>query len=464
MVNRPSSSGLMTALFGLAVFLMPFNSIKGFEIFGELQMEAAFYVLAPMMLLFGMHRLSTRTNIRCLDRSAGYFILFVTLALFISFAFNISGMLESELRGRSGINKFMTSLLVLYFGIGLMWVTAYLARITPNFTYRYVIRPTLWVLPIVILVGLIELGSWWSQDFFKLYDVIAQWVRAGTWPAYYEGRLRSITFEPPFLGMYMSAALLMIYPTIQLQQRRIGSSLGNLWIFLLGCVILFLTGARTAFVIIAAMIGFYMLYRPFLSGRQSNTITITALFFGIIAILFYVMQNHNQMVAWVVEGESISNLSRYASNTAAMIIFTEHPLTGVGLGQYAFYAVDTMPSWGWFSYEIQEWFTDPEAAWPPIFSAPARLAAEGGIIMLLAWYGSLGMLFMKMMHKVAREYRRLGHMPMIGQILLLSLVFVFTIGIAFDSFRNFWVWISLGLCSAYLMTENAEDHFGIRYG
>lgn len=457
--QRPAPSNLLNTLFALAVFLIPFNSIKGLEFVGELEMEAAFYVFAPIILLFGMHRLAMRTPVRSLDRSLTQFVTWVSLALFISFVFNVQDMLSNELRDRSGINKFITSLLVLYFGIGLMWVTSYLARITPNFFHRFVLRPTLWALPIVIAVGFIEMAGWRSNDFFNLYDHIAQFIRAGTWPNYSEGRLRSVTFEPPFLGMYLSAALLVISPLMQFSPRHIGTNLKTFITFALGMIVLFFTGARTAFVIMGAMFAFYWFYRPFLALRSNNMAIVTAMFFAIIVGLFFIIQNHHAMVNWVVSGDSVSNLSRYASNTAAMIIFTEHPVFGVGLGQYAFYAIDTMPSWGWFSYEINEWFLDSEAAWPPVFSAPARLAAEGGVILLLAWYSSLALLFIRMMKKVHLEHMRLGRLPVVGHTLLLSLIFVFMIGVAFDSFRNFWIWIFLGLSSAWLSMDNPEDHF-----
>jgi hypothetical protein len=119
-----------------------------------------------------------------------------------------------------------------------------------------------------------------------------------------------------------------------------------------------------------------------------------------------------------------------------------------------------MPQWGWQSWEIRDWFTNPARTWPPVFSLPGRLASELGLIGVLAWYIPLLELFRRLLFTIRAEYHRLDRRtPALGAALFLGMVYVLLQGVAQESFRFFELWITLGIVSAYTQIKDPETAY-----
>ncbi len=115
-----------------------------------------------------------------------------------------------------------------------------------------------------------------------------------------------------------------------------------------------------------------------------------------------------------------------------------------------------MPSWGWLSPEVVVQFYNPFPSWPPNHSLPMRIASELGSIGLFAYFGTLSVFGIAVANKAKREQRRLNAFPLIGHTLLLGYVFVLFSGIAFDSFRQFTVWMTIAAMAAYIRYKDPE--------
>ncbi len=75
-----------------------------------------------------------------------------------------------------------------------------------------------------------------------------------------------------------------------------------------------------------------------------------------------------------------SNMMRYGSQLAALNIFIDYPLLGVGWNQQAFYLLDYYPDFIWHTHDIKFFQYSPT-----IFGLYPSLLAQCGVIGLLSW-------------------------------------------------------------------------------
>jgi O-antigen ligase len=365
----------------------------------------------------------------------------------------MSEIFSSELKDRTGINKFVASLPVFYYGIAVTLITAYICKNREG-TRRYLIKPMLIAMIFVATVALIEFGAWFSGAFFTLYDVLSHILRSGRWPSFTIGRLQSITFEPSVLGLYLGFSLVVLRLAIAITESR-QKKLRYKIIFAGIILLMILCNARTASVLLVGMTMGHFMIRWIVNTDKRFQRVLLFVFapIAIIVAVLGIVALHDLFVSSILAGESVSNLSRYASNTAAFTLFYQNPVFGVGFGQYAFRAFDILPSWAWQSYEIDNWFNDPDFTWPAVYSLPLRIAAETGLFGLLSWYGTLVLICSRLLNAIKKEAKG-SDGEKAGKALLWGMTYIFLSGVSYDSFRNFAVWIILGLVFAFLGNWN----------
>ena len=438
-------------LAALAVFLLPFSAVSGPTFFGEFKSEASFYIFFPLVLLLLPSILKDIPRLPSLFK---WMVLAMTLVFIIGFLVNLNSILTAEMLDRSGLNKFLSSLGVFYFCVTVMILTFILARQNDVFYHRYFLRAMLASLIVVLVVSAIELIGWRLDGALAIYDKISELLRPLRYPDYAHDRLQSICLEPPFLAFFMGFCLIWLTAIGResVWQRH------QAWLrilLLLSLAVFVLADSRTGYVFVAGifLVHFFfpsIIRRPAFLKLVTGNFSVFLFAVAIVGFGLLLASHHETLVNQILGGESISNLSRYASNLAAFNIFTEHPIWGAGFGQYAFHAQNTMPGWGWYSYEINDWFYDPDSTWPPVFSLPARLGAETGLLGLCVWYGSLLRITQNLLKRMGAVQLQTGNYPAHGHALLLGMVYVLLSGVAYDSFRNFGVWLILGLVAAYL--------------
>jgi O-antigen ligase len=178
---------------------------------------------------------------------------------------------------------------------------------------------------------------------------------------------------------------------------------------------------------------------------------------GVIAVTDF-----NAYEAAVIAGSSVSDLTRLAYTEASFNMMTDHPLFGLGLGQFAFWLLENVPSWAYLSYEVVNWSSSypPVHFWPASYTVYGRLAGELGIVGLLSWILLWLGLAMKMLI-ASLDYQRLtGSLPAVSYALVVSCFCVLLSGLTTDTFRSPMIWITLGLSCRYLV----EIRTGMRRG
>lgn len=439
-------------LFGVGVLAIPFSGIAGLSFLGEYSMEAAFYPFAIALLLFVFGASRERFSVNIIA-----FLLLLSVVIIVGFFLNYQEITGAVLKERTGLNKFISSVPVLLFGCGVSFM-AYSIASNDVAARKYILTPAFWSFLISSVVALVEVGGWFNQYFYLAYDQISYVFRSGRWPSFSLGRLQSVTFEPSVFGLYLGFTYCLfryaVTPVLNQSTQKIFRVSGYIVIALM-----IVANARTATVLLVGLLAAPVAIR--MLGKLDGIPLKVVLYIGfpILVVLFslLVLYLHDEFVGAILEGDSVSNLSRYASNVTAFLIFLNSPVFGSGLGQYAFNAADMLPDWAWQSYEIQNWFTERDSTWPPVYSLPLRIAAELGIAGLFVWYGFI----LSLTYNVIRIYSRSsaiegnGVTKKTAVALFIGLTYVILSGVSYDSFRNFGVWIIIGLAAKFVRVNRS---------
>ncbi|MEI7989580.1 MAG: O-antigen ligase family protein, partial [Chloroflexota bacterium] len=149
----------------------------------------------------------------------------------------------------------------------------------------------------------------------------------------------------------------------------------------------------------------------------------------------------------------MSNVSRFGSQQTAYNIGLDHPIIGVGFGQYGFYMPYYLPDYAYNNPEIIIYasFLD-NTAWAPAHGLFARLLAEIGFIGLALFV----MIWATFLWSCWSTYRVLNKinpgLSSIGLALILSTLGVLMVGFTADTFRFFGYWFTLAVGWYYFET------------
>jgi len=457
-----------TKLFIISVIAIPFSDFAAILPLGELDRELSAYLfIITMCFVIASHLQLRKAQGEQSVRFASTYPLPQIMSLLliiigISFIMNFPAMLHGNFRGRVPMNKFLTSLLVVLYGFGLAYISYYLGQ--KESWHRLIVRPVAISVAITSLVAIFEMISWFGGVFDSAYAVLSSMVHLGPvtrgygsalagWSSDIEGRVRSICFEPPALANYAGFAWPWVYAGIYSARKKAKPAYIALWLLCTGLVIVAMS--RTSFVLLAGNIVVLLLLRTiYLSPQPKEPIVHRTVSFFImsltaIAIVAFLFNTDN-VTSYIISGTNVSNISRFASITAAFRMFADSPIWGYGFGQYGFHILDYMPSWGYYSWEIRMWLVNPFAVWPPVFSIYARFAAELGILGLVAWIG-IWFVLARSIWRITLAYQHAtGKVLLMSYPLIISCYCVLFSGIALDSMRTPMMWITLGLGCCYL--------------
>lgn len=481
--ESPAPPRLVRALFILGVVAIPFDALAGFGALGELSGEASFYFFFPALLLAIADRVGNLFVPACPDRTSsfvGQVALGLAGVILITTVANLADVLASSFHGRSGLNKLITSAIVLFYGLGLAWLASLVlpgrwkshlimpisvsAMLCLAFsTLEFLTRSGVPVPGYEALNGLVHSGS---DQLFNSWDGGVNRKLLEGW----DQRLRSVSFEPPAFGNFSGFA----WPWL-LAGVLGASGKSRAWpaILLATFTLLILFAqARTGHLLLAsnllAFVALRFIYAP-PSGRYRPVLVGTLTSFGAVGLLIGLAvlgASSGDFTRSVVAGESISDLSRLAYQTSALTMFAANPVFGVGLGQFAFNALKFMPEWAYFSSEVALSLTHSQAPWPNTYSLYARISAETGLLGLVGWL-ALWMRGIALLLRDSNAYaRRFGALPFTTYPLLLNCVGVLVAGITTDTFRTPMIWIAIGGIAALLAgvrnrLDQAADSQGV---
>ena len=458
---------LVRALFVLGVVAIPFDALAGFGALGELSGEASFYFFFPALLLAIADRvgcLFVPARHKPTSSFVGHVALGLAGVILITTVANVADVLAANFHGRSGLNKLITSSIVLFYGLGLAWLAS---LILPGRWKSHLIKPICVSAMLCLafsmleflnrlgvpvpgyeaLNGLVHSGS---DQLFNSWDGGVNRKLLEGW----DQRLRSVSFEPPAFGNFSGFAWPWLLAGVLAASGK--SRVRPAILLAAFTLLILLAQARTGQLLLASnLLVFVALrfiyappnghYRPVLVGTLTSLGAV-----GLLIGLAVLGASAGDFTRSVIAGESVSDLSRLAYQTSAFAMFAAHPVFGVGLGQFAFNALEFMPEWAYFSPEVASSLTHPEAPWPNTYSLYARISAEAGLLGLMGWL-ALWLGAIALLLRDSNAYaRRFGALPFTTYPLVLNSAGVLVAGITTDTFRTPMIWIAIGGIAALL--------------
>ncbi|MFA6279338.1 MAG: O-antigen ligase family protein [Bdellovibrionales bacterium] len=448
---------MIEKLFFLAMLCLPMTCIEGIPYLGEIRHEVSAYIflfliglsLFPLLAVKGNHSAALR------DKVFGLPIIMIVMfsVIALSFAPNFITIKDNYFLGRTGLGKFASASAVILYGFGIAFLTYHLAA--KHSWDKLIVSPLAWSVLLCAIFSSFEMMAHWSGAMAGVFKIISTPFYSDFATMEGDTRLRSFAFEPPDFANTAGYIWPWILAAVMATKGAKWILFVTLFLVLNGMIIL--AEARTSLVVITGLVAVFIMLRVIflpehrLGNPEKMLAPVTWLFalflpLGIAVIAYF----FNDIVFAVVSSDNISNLSRLASMTSALRMFAESPLYGVGFGQFGFHAAEYMPSWGYYSWEIQLWLFGPMGFWPAVYSVYARFAADMGIVGVLFWLGLWLWLARAVLVETLQYRIRTGEVPFAAYPLILSCFAVLLAGVPCDSVRSPMIWVTMGLVCRYL--------------
>jgi O-Antigen ligase len=459
---RNNVASVRRVIYFCGIVAIPFNAVAGPGPLGEMRNELSVVPFAVAMALclgtdIGKYWASSafRTMLLVACALAGFCLL--------SLAVNFTTIINDQFHDRNGLIKFVTTFSVLVYGICLSFCTLVVVRDDDRFLANGVLASA----AIALIYCLFEYASQKGvgTGLFKTIDGILHGGFSDTtlpWSGAlnlkmtegWDTRLRSVCFEPPAFGNYCGFAYpWIVYASFQASGRKRIAHFAFLLAFT-GLIIL--SRARTGQLMLVAALALMAVIRilyltpsrhPLLAlGRITLPCLVPV---ALVCAAIGYADAYPGIVASVVDGDSVSNLSRLASQVAALSMFADHPFFGVGLGQFAYYEAVHLPAWGFLSDELGPSLTYSEAPWPAVYSIFPRIAAECGIFAVVGWTLLWSLLIVAAI-RAGRALGRDGRSSLTCYPVAATCLCVLVSGITTDTFRTPMIWIGLAMTLSFL--------------
>lgn len=427
----------------LAIILIPFTGISGLSILGGMGNSASIYpILVGMMIWI----LCSWREIK-IPKGHTYRLLMVFYFIAISsVVINVGDIKNYHYMGQSGVLRAIVQL-------GSLFVCMIIPIYLYNNMLKYRKNPYEFFFKYVMISFFIA-GSYSAVEIMSFLDFgsakdyltsLNSLFRAEN-DLNYQMRLRSVTSEPSSFGAYCT--ILLPWIIFQSGQKKRYS-----FILIYLILLCLLSLSRTAYVVL--LVQFLTCFILYGEKQRKNMAKITVIALILSGILYTQAEDYfgersfDVVVMSVLDSEGtvfdLSNIARYGSQEAAINMFFDNPILGVGYGMYGFLAPDYYPQYAWISNEILyrsvNW-TD-SINWPSVYSLIARLFGETGMLGGLVWI-MVNLSAMYSMVKKARCFRKTNaYMYLISATV--SLFGCFVMEFKTDSIYTFSLWMLISL-------------------
>lgn len=449
-------------LFLLGVFFIPFNSWEGLEFMGEFKRESsAIFFLFAFVFLF-LEIVFKRKIKFPKDNIVTLLVLFIAWIL-ITILFNFPTVLDSFYKKTSGLNRFIRQFLSLLISCGIFLSVYYftIKTLEAKDILRKIRRILLYSLIVVFVYAFFEIiyifsGFYPAYQVLKLFD----YFPFTEFDMQNNGRISSVAWESPALGTFLITISGWMFSYI-ITHTKIYKYIPLLFVLILT----YYSGSRTALIVI--VIQFIVFLFVYLNRKQLiNLFSI----FGIVTLLLTVsilltkpqdilFDLNKKIESLDFSGnlkKSISNQSRFGIQYANLMVFKEHPITGVGFGQQGFHAINHYPIWAKKdNWEFKLMYLNKnEPSFPPGYNLYVRLLAETGIIGFFIFLTLLSTLFKKSYGLIKKNK---GDINTLGIILLVSFSGYALDFMQIDSVRIYGFWICIAILLILQFKKNDTD-------
>lgn len=263
-----------------------------------------------------------------------------------------------------------------------------------------------------------------------------------------EGRISSISYEPPFLAIYLISISGWMFSYILTSKK---------WTkFLPAITVLTLTyfsGSRAGLIVIFFQVIIFgvFLYKDI---RFKAYIKNGAIGFAVIFAVLLVFNGPKviKSVSDKIESldfknnltKSVSNQSRFGIQYASLQVFKENPIIGVGFGQQAYHNRIHYPGWATKNnYEFKLYYKNKkETTFPPGYNLYTRLLAETGLVGFILF---VTLLYSSIKETLILMKKAQNEEKILTIIILITLVGLFINWLQIDTFRMYCVWLSFAI-------------------
>lgn len=452
---------IFTGLFSMAILAIPFNDLPLFKaLLREMGGEGAFYFLV-LALCLGFLAVCLGYRPRLPRNLAAYLLVFFLFWLLLSGFVNLPTILTAKAKGRWAGEKFAFQMLVLLFSMFVSLLSYNLYR--EKLVNLALLRRCLFIgFLIVGTYSVVELfsfiGTSWAVAIRSKIEPLLHAFEEGE-ISYSFGRLRSVSAEPSMLGACLGLMLPWIFSYMYTSGRRY-------WLYLpvvISLLILtFLTFSRTAYIISFFEVLFFIAIVFMIGGARDRkrTIIITTTFMVLAVCLFsyallkFDLNKGLEVVSSLIGSERTSfdesTQIRLESQKIALKIAQEHPVFGVGMGQYGFWMGNYPTSGIMNTYKFRVFISqDPRSPWPVAYNTYGRFAAEAGMPGLALWLIFITFMLVSIWQKISRNYRETEQIDWLGVSLLVSLAGLSLSFFNTDSIKFMGFWMLTGLSWGY---------------
>lgn len=442
---------IYTILFFLGLFFFPFNDYEGVAFLGEFKSEAgALFLISGFLVLCVDVYISKKIFIPYKSLIFQLILIFLFWCL-ITTLLNISTVSSNYFKQTGGINRFIRQYFALLLS-SLIFLILYI-----NVLIKMELKEILYKIRKVFLCSLIVASVYgFFEILFSLlgYRIFYKVLELFNYFPFLEighfqpGRISSICYEPPFLAIYLITISGWMFSYI-LTSKKITKFLPAIAVL----VLTYFSGSRTGLIVIFFQL---FIFSIFLYKDRRFKKYIVNFFIGFILIFSVLMVFNGEKVIKSV-GEkvdsldfkknltkSVSNQSRFGMQYAAVQVFLENPIAGVGFGQQSYHSRTHYPTWATRdNYEFELFYKNKkEKAFPPGYNIYTRLLAETGLIgivcFLIILYFSLNEI--RLLMKSAKDEEKT-----LLIILLISLTGLYINWFQIDTFRIYGIWLGLAI-------------------
>lgn len=439
------------------IFFFPFitSITKAPSFLGGLGKEGSFYPALCFFVLFYLSIFITKGKVFFPKKNLIICLLIFLIIALVSLVFNANDLLVVHHQGASGYGRAIVQYGSLCFYV-LLAIAYSNFFVKQNDSLQFALKWIILSATLSATYSIFELGALFSDPTcLAIREFIDSLFRdgaesTGVIQTYLRG-VRSLADEASFFALYSG----IVFPWIFAGTIIYPGKKRYLFSFLLALFFMFniLSTSRTAYVVIAfEILACAILFKKYISFKK-----ITSFMMVLLASFVIIYSNFSDVelldrVDFANTFQSIfeedklhegSNVARYGSQQAALAMFKEHPLLGVGYGEFGFYAADYYPNSAWQSFEVLDWGSNVvPGKWPPTHNFFARLLGETGILGFLAWI-TFSLIILIEIYRIKRHLSAQGNIIM--SALFISFLAIFIFSLQNDSIRIMPLWLFIGL-------------------
>ncbi len=439
-------ANVYTSLFFVGLFFFPFNCFTGIKALGEFKNESgAYFFLAGFLIL------CFSKKIRIPVSSPVFRIIMIFLCwCVISTILNAGAVNSSFFKHTTGLNRFVRQFFALCISALIFFLFYYnvmvkmslrdiLTKIRKIFLYSLMLACVFSFFE--ALVGFYGIGI--ARKAFDIFNYFPFFEKRNI-----QDRISAFADEPPFFAVYLITVSGWMFSYI-ITNKGVTKYLPTLAILILT----FYSGSRTALIVILIQVLIFFITiipKKKLVRYGINTVLIVSFF----TIGLFVFKGDKIIKAFEEKIESldfksnltktVSNQSRFGMQYAALQVFLEHPLIGVGYGQQTYYSRFEYPGWATkHNYEFSLWYRNPNLpAFPPSYNMYTRLLAETGLVGISIFLILLFFCIKKIKYLIRTLH---GDGRTLAVILLVVLSGLFINLLQIDTFRLYGLWLSFAI-------------------